>query len=56
MRVGAREGFASHSVKLVLPADRNKYEVDSSTFFFSFISGNALDTIEYCTVPTLTFF
>ncbi len=33
MRVGAREGFAYHSVRLVLLAEGNKYEVDSYTFF-----------------------
>ncbi len=34
MRVGASEGSAYHSVKLVLLAKGNKYEVDSNTFFF----------------------
>jgi hypothetical protein len=33
MRVGARKGFANHSVKLVLLATGNGYEVDSNTFF-----------------------
>jgi hypothetical protein len=33
MRVGAREGFAYHSVKLVLLANGDRYEVDSNTFF-----------------------
>jgi hypothetical protein len=33
MRVGARKGFAYHSVKLVLPANGNRYEVLSNTFF-----------------------
>jgi hypothetical protein len=33
MRVGAREGFAYHSVELVLTANGNWYEVDSNTFF-----------------------
>jgi hypothetical protein len=32
MRVGAREGFAYQSVKLVLLANVNRYEVDSNTF------------------------
>ncbi len=36
MRVGAREGFAYHSVKLVLLANDSRYEVDSNTFFFFF--------------------
>jgi hypothetical protein len=33
MRVGAREGFAYNSVKLVLLANGNRYEVDYNTFF-----------------------
>jgi hypothetical protein len=33
MRVGACEGFAYHSVKLVVLANGNSYEVDSNTFF-----------------------
>ncbi len=32
MRVGARERFAYHSVKLVLLGNGNRYEVDSNTF------------------------
>jgi hypothetical protein len=39
MRVGAREGFAYHSVKLVLLANGNRCEVDSNMFF---LSGKAL--------------
>jgi hypothetical protein len=39
MRVGARKGFVYHSVKLVLLANGNKYEVDSNTFF---LRGKAL--------------
>jgi hypothetical protein len=35
MRVGAREGFAYHSVRLVLLANGNRYEVDSNTFYLS---------------------
>jgi hypothetical protein len=31
MRVGARKGFANHSVKLVLLANGNRFEVDSKT-------------------------
>jgi hypothetical protein len=38
MRVGAREGFAYHSVKLVLLAIGNRYEVDSNAFFLSGIA------------------
>jgi hypothetical protein len=33
MRVGVREGFAYHSVKLVLLANGNRYEFDSNRFF-----------------------
>jgi hypothetical protein len=33
MRVGAREGFAYHSIKLALLANGNRYEVDSDTFY-----------------------
>jgi hypothetical protein len=33
MRVGAREGFAYHSVKLVLLANGNRHEVDFNMFF-----------------------
>jgi hypothetical protein len=39
VRVGAREGFAYRSVKLVLLANGNRYEIDSNTFF---LSGKAL--------------
>jgi hypothetical protein len=35
MRVGAREGFAYHSVKLVLLANGNRCGVDLNTFFLS---------------------
>jgi hypothetical protein len=34
MRVGARKPFVYNSVKLVLLANGNRYEVDSKTFFF----------------------
>ncbi len=37
MRVGARKGFACHSVKVVFLAQGNRYEVASSTFFLSLI-------------------
>jgi hypothetical protein len=33
MRVGACKSFAYHSVKLVLLANGERYEVDSNTFF-----------------------
>jgi hypothetical protein len=39
MRVGARKCFAYYSLKLVLLATGNRYEVDSKTFF---LSGKAL--------------
>jgi hypothetical protein len=35
MRVGAREGSVYRSMKLVLLANGNRYEVDSNAFFFS---------------------
>ncbi len=35
MRVGARKGLAYHSVKLVLLANGNRYEVDSNMLFLS---------------------
>jgi hypothetical protein len=38
MRVGAREGFAYHPVKLVLLANGKRYEVDSYTFFFQVVN------------------
>jgi hypothetical protein len=34
MRVGVREGFAHHSVKLVLMVNGNRYEVNSKTELF----------------------
>jgi hypothetical protein len=37
MRVGARQGFAYNSVKLVLLANGNSHEIDFNTFFFSVI-------------------
>ncbi len=49
MRVDAREGFAYHSVKLVLLANGNRYEVHSSTFFF--VSGKALEPFNKLTCP-----
>jgi hypothetical protein len=35
MTVGARECFAYHSVKLVLLANGNRYDVDSNAFYSS---------------------
>jgi hypothetical protein len=52
MRVGACKGFAYYSVKLILLANGNRYEVDSST---SFLTGKASFHLEYCFVPTLAY-
>jgi hypothetical protein len=43
MRVDARKGFAYHSVKLVLLANGNRYEVDSNTFL---VRGKALTVFD----------
>ncbi len=48
MRVGTREGFAYQSVKLVLLADGNRYEVDSNTLLRS---GKALYPIKLLSCP-----
>jgi hypothetical protein len=56
VRVGAREGFAYQSVKLVVRANSSRYEVDSNRFFFSFKWLSFLFILEYYHVPTLTFF
>jgi hypothetical protein len=53
MNVGAHEGFAYHSVKLVLPVNDNRFEVDSNTFF-KVIKPSI--HFNYCSVPTLTIF
>ncbi len=53
MRVGAREGCAYHSVRLVLLVDNNEYEVDFN------LSGKPLQVFihsEHSPVPILTFF
>jgi hypothetical protein len=55
MRVGAREGFAHNSVKMVSLADDNRYEVDSNTFFF-LLAVKLVIHFKYCPVPTLTFY
>jgi hypothetical protein len=47
-RVGACEGFPCNSVKPVLLADGNRYEVDSNTFF---LSGKALYPLEILPWP-----
>jgi hypothetical protein len=48
VRVGACEGFAYHSVRLVLLDNRDGYQVDSNTFF---LSGSALDSFEVLPCP-----
>jgi hypothetical protein len=48
VRVGASEGFAYHSVKLVLLANGNRYEVDSNTFISS---GKALYPVKILPCP-----
>jgi hypothetical protein len=53
MGVGACEDFAYHSIKLVLLASDNRYEVDSNTFF---PSGKASIHLKYSPVSRLTFF
>jgi hypothetical protein len=53
MRVGACEGFAYHSVKLVLLANGNGYEVDSNTFF---LSGKALYSFKLLLCPNSDLF
>ncbi len=52
MRVGAREGFAYHSVKLVLLANGNRYEVYSNAAIL--VVKSSIHS-KCCTVPTLTF-
>ncbi len=47
MRVEASEGFANHSVKLVLLANGNRYGVDSNMFF----SGKALYSFKTLPCP-----
>jgi hypothetical protein len=53
MRVSAREGFAYHSVKLVLLANCNRCEVDSNTFF---LSGEALYPLKILLCPNSDLF
>ncbi len=52
MRVGACDGFAYHSIKLVLLANGNRCEVDHNTLVQVVKSCIYL---KYCPVPTLTF-
>jgi hypothetical protein len=56
MRGGIREGFAYNSVRMVLLANGNMFEVDYNTFF---LSGEEFDVIIPFRIrpcPTLTFF
>jgi hypothetical protein len=53
MKVGAREGFAYHSVKLGLLANVERYEVYFNTFFPDVKPSIHL---KFCPVPTLTIF
>jgi hypothetical protein len=48
MRVGAWESCVNHSVKVVLLANGNKYEVYSNTFF---LGGKALSSFEPLPFP-----
>ncbi len=52
IRVGAREGFAYHSVELVLLANSNRYEVDFNT---SFVVKPSVH-VNYSPVRIVTFF
>jgi hypothetical protein len=54
MRVGASKGFEYHSVKLVLLANDNKYDVDSNAFLLSGIK--PFIHLKHCPVSTLSFF
>jgi hypothetical protein len=47
-RLGACKGFPCNSVKLVLLANGNRYEVDSNTFF---LSGEALYPLKILPCP-----
>ncbi len=56
MRVGDREGFANHSVKLILLLNSNRYKVYSKTLF---LSGKALHQFNILPFPnyeSMTFF
>jgi hypothetical protein len=48
MGIGARKGFAYHSVELVLLANSNRNEVDSNTFI---LSGKCLYPFEVLPYP-----
>jgi hypothetical protein len=52
-RVGACEDFAHHSVKLVLLANGNRYEVDSNTVFPSGKTLYPFEKLSCDQVPTL---
>jgi hypothetical protein len=49
MKYGAFEGFAYYSVKVVLLANGNRYDVDSNTFFSSDLRGLITQKISTCT-------
>jgi hypothetical protein len=53
MKVGAREGFAYHSIKLVLLANVNRHEVDFNTFN---LSGKALYPFKISPCPNSDLF
>jgi hypothetical protein len=55
MRVDC-QGFPCHSVKLVLPASSDKYEVDSNMFFSKWYTGNALYSFEIWSFPNSELF
>jgi MFS superfamily sulfate permease-like transporter len=48
MRVGAWKGFAYHSVKVVILANSNRYDVDSNKFF---LGGKAVYPFEVSPCP-----
>ncbi len=51
--IGACKGFAYHSVKLVLLATGNRYEVDANTFL---LSGKTLYPFEVLPCPNWVLF
>jgi hypothetical protein len=51
MRVGAREGFAYRSVKLVLLANCNRHDVDFNTFFQAVRSSSHLKNRTVLNMP-----
>jgi hypothetical protein len=53
MRVGARKGFTYRLLKLVLPANSNKFGIDFKTFF---LRGKALYPIKILPCPKFYLF